>query len=339
MRRRKRPAVLFKLGWSARGVCGMPRVFLFPKNRSGVIWICVGLSVLCPMAKWYRPMTRWMVIRPVQRELYAVIGKPVAHSLSPAMMTAAFGALDHPAVYLAFEVDSLDEDLEALATVGLRGLSVTLPHKVDAYRLASERDETAEAIQAVNTLKRVGSRWQGRNTDWVGAMRALGQVTALDDKTALVLGAGGVARAVVYGLRRTGCRVVVANRDRGRGMGLAEAFGASFVPLTEVGASPGSRACDIVVQCTSVGLDPASEVPLVPEGFFRPDMVVMDTVYRPARTGFVQSARKAGAKVVPGSEMLIYQGVAQLEWWLDRTMPPRVVECMRASVEGALSHG
>ena len=279
------------------------------------------------------------MIKPVQRELYAVIGSPVAHSLSPIMMAAAFEALDHPAVYVALEVDSFEEALRVLTAVGLRGLSVTLPHKVEAFRLAAERDETAEAIEAVNTLRREGAGWQGRNTDWLGATLALKRVTALDGKSALVLGAGGVARAVVYGLKREGARVTVANRDEDRGRRLAELFGCSFIALDALRADPTVRPLDVVVQCTSVGLMKSGSEPLVPDSFFRAGMVVMDTVYRPAWTDFLLSAKGAGCTGVRGSEMLIYQGVAQLEWWLGKSMPPHVVDRMRAVVEGALLHG
>jgi shikimate dehydrogenase len=299
------------------------------------------MNDFCPphTRKPFRVYRDEIMIKPVQRELYAVIGNPVSHSLSPIMMAAAFNTLDHPAFYLAFEVDSLEQDLETLSRVGLRGVSVTLPHKVEAFRLASERDETAEAIGAVNTLRWEGSRWQGRNTDWLGATRSLGRVATLERKKALVLGAGGVARAVVYGLKREGCQVVVANRDTGRGERLATAFDCSFIPLPELQTSPNSHAFEVVVQCTSVGLMGSGEAPLVPDSFFRAGMVVMDTVYRPAWTDFLQFARKAGCTVVQGSEMLIYQGVAQLEWWLGRSMPANVVDSMRASLEGALSHG
>lgn len=279
------------------------------------------------------------MIKPVQRELYAVIGNPVSHSLSPLMMGAAFEALGHPAVYLALEVDAFEEDLGVLTAVGLRGLSVTLPHKLEAFRLAVERDETAEAIEAVNTLRREGTGWQGRNTDWLGAILALKQVTALERKKALVLGAGGVARAVVYGLMREGARVTVANRDEARGRRLAEGFGCSFVPLDALRAEPTARRFDVVVQCTSVGLMKSGSVSLVPDSFFRAGMAVMDTVYRPAWTDFLLSAKAAGSAVVRGSEMLIYQGVAQLEWWLGKSMPLHVVNRMRAAVEGALLHG
>ena len=113
------------------------------------------------------------MIRPVQKDLYAVIGNPVDHSLSPVMMNAVFEALKIPAVYFALQVDGLAEDLTILAKLGVRGLSVTIPHKESAYRLAVNVDEPSQAMGAVNTLRLQGTRWEGRNTDWIGAITAL----------------------------------------------------------------------------------------------------------------------------------------------------------------------
>lgn len=113
------------------------------------------------------------MIRPVQKDLYAVIGNPVAHSLSPVMMNALFEALRIPAVYLALQVDDPAEDLVTLSRLGIRGLSITIPHKESAFRLAERTDEPARAIGAVNTLRLRGTRWEGLNTDWVGAISAL----------------------------------------------------------------------------------------------------------------------------------------------------------------------
>ncbi len=263
-----------------------------------------------------------MIIRPVQKEfLFAVIGNPVRHSLSPAMMNAAFKALGLPAVYLAVEVDGLDDALDAFAKMGFRGLSVTIPHKEDAFRLAGEVDETASAIGAVNTLRWGGSCWEGRNTDCVGMVRALEAVDSLEGRRAVVIGAGGAARAVVYGLGRKGAMVTVSNRTTSRGEALAEAFGADFVPLDELGR----RDFDVVVQCTSVGLAGNAAGALVPESFFHPGMVVMDIVYRPVWTLFLLSAKSAGCKVVSGLDMLLYQGAAQLEWWLGKPAPLSVM--------------
>ena len=196
------------------------------------------------------------MIVPAPKALYAVVGNPVAHSLSPAMMNALFASLDIPAVYVALQADSFEDDLGTLTRMGFSGLSVTVPHKEAAFCLADEIDETARAIGAVNTLKRTGTRWTGRNTDWIGSIRALKQVTELKGKRTLVLGAGGAARAVVFGLVKEGASVVVANRTADRGAAVATAFRCGFIPLSDLEVKPkAGRAFDIVVQCTSTGME------------------------------------------------------------------------------------
>lgn len=283
------------------------------------------------------------MIQPVQNDLFAVIGNPVTHSLSPAMMNAAFRSLGIPAVYLALQVDAFDEDLEVLSKMGLRGLSVTLPHKEAAFRAAVEVDDTARAIGAVNTLRRRADGWEGRNTDWLGANRALSRLTSLEGKRALVLGAGGVARAVVYGLKREGASVTVSNRGIERGEALARAFQCEFIPLGDLNRLPADQSLgksfDVVVQCTSVGLMGTGSTPLLPESFFHSAMAVMDTVYRPLWTPFMVAAKKAGCKLASGSEMLLYQGVAQLEWWLELDVPvTEGVQVMRDILARSLTH-
>lgn len=270
------------------------------------------------------------MIRPVQKDLYAIIGNPVDHSLSPTMMNAAFEAMNVPAVYVAFQVDDLPGDLETITRMGMSGLSVTIPHKATAFRLAAETDETAKAIGAVNTLRRRGKVWDGRNMDWLGSNRALSLVTPLESKRALVIGAGGAARAVVYGLKREGAQVTIANRNVERGEKLAGTFQCDFIPLGELQRPGAGRELDIVVQCTSVGLAGKEDRLPLSDSFFHPGMVVMDAVYRPLWTPFSRAAKEAGATVVSGVEMLLHQGVAQLEWWLERPVPPREgIEVMR----------
>jgi shikimate dehydrogenase len=256
------------------------------------------------------------MIRPVQRDLFGVIGNPVKHSLSPVMMTAAFEALRVPAVYLALEVDNVEADLATLSLAGYRGLSVTIPHKEHAYRLAVAADLTAEVIGAVNTLRRTNGGWEGRNTDWIGANRALGEAGTLKGKRALVIGAGGAARAVAYGLMRAGGQVTLANRSVSKGNALAKALGCDFIPLEELRRRGGDHSFQIAVQCTPMGLSGDASV-VVPPSFFHPGMVVMDTVYRPLWTPFALAARDGGCTVVSGLEMLLHQGVAQLTWWLE----------------------
>ncbi len=261
------------------------------------------------------------MIKPIHTDLFAVIGNPVRHSLSPVMMNAAFKALEIPAVYVALQADDLMEDLKALCASGFRGLSVTLPHKELAFRFTQEVDEVAQIIGAVNTLMRRGAAWVGINTDWMGATKALSRVTRLDGKHALVLGAGGASRAVTFGLKREGAQVTVANRCVEKGMALAKLFRCEFVPLTLLEKTRRDWSFDIVVQCTSVGLTGTEPTTLVTDSFFRPGMVVMDTVYSPVETPFLLSAKAAGAKVIPGLEMLLNQGVAQLEWWFAMNIP------------------
>lgn len=277
------------------------------------------------------------MILPVQKDLYAVVGNPVGHSLSPAMMNAVFHSMKIPAVYLALQSDSFAEDLITLEKMGFRGLSVTIPHKEAAFRLASLQDENARTIGAVNTLKRSSEGWEGRNTDWLGAMRALKEKTALAGRRALVIGAGGAARAVVFGLKREGAQPTVANRSLERGKSLARDFDCGFLPLADLEQAAAGRGFDVVVQCTPLGLAGGEPVSPVSESLFRPGMVVMDTVYRPARTPFAILAEEAGCTLVPGLEMLLHQGVAQLEWWLERPVPEeRGLNVMREALREAL---
>ena len=265
-------------------------------------------------------------------DLYGVVGNPVSHSLSPAMMNAAFREMDVEASYVAVQVETLDvEVLNAFAKKGFRGLSVTLPHKERAFQLAGRVGETTRSMGAVNTLRwcREGY-WEGMNTDWIGAIRALREVTSLEGKRTAIIGAGGVARAVAYGLKREGAQVVVSNRSTERGEILARTFQCDFLPLSELE----HRRFDVAVQCTSVGLMGGEAGQLVSESFFHPGMIVMDTVYRPLWTPFLISARKGGCVTVSGLEMLLYQGVAQLEWWLGRPAPVDVMrEALLSGVE------
>ncbi len=260
------------------------------------------------------------MIQPVQKELYAVIGNPVGHSLSPLMMNTAFAQIPLEAIYVALQLDNPQEDLWTLHKVGFKGLSVTLPHKEWALKIAAQVDETAKAIGAVNTLKRTEEGWIGCNTDWVGSNLAFKSVLDMEGKSGLVLGAGGAARAVVYGLQREGVHVTITNRGEARGASLARAFRCRFIPLKDLANALSGLSFDLVAQCTPVGLEGDLSEPIVPGSLFRHGMVVMDTVYRPFNTAFVREASKAGCTIVSGLEMLLYQGVEQLKYWLDLPM-------------------
>ncbi|MFZ0929488.1 MAG: shikimate dehydrogenase [Syntrophobacteraceae bacterium] len=276
------------------------------------------------------------MIRPEQKKLFAVIGNPVRHSLSPVMMSACFKALKVPALYAAFYVDELDSDLKLLHKTGFSGLSVTIPYKEMACRLAEQIDKTAEEIGAANTLRRTNLGWEGLNTDWIGALRALSALVDVSGRSALILGAGGAARAVAYGLQRAGAVVTISNRCVERGKVLSRQIKSNFIPLKVLAKVV--RDFDIVVQCTSVGLEDSEASPIVFDSFFRPEMTVMDIIYSPRRTAFSRAACDAGCTVVSGLDMLLYQGAAQLEWWLGRPVfETPAIEAMRQALEEAVN--
>ncbi len=278
------------------------------------------------------------MIKPVQKELYAVVGNPVNHSLSPLMMQTAFERMNHQAVYAALQLDEPREDFSLLHRVGFKGLSVTLPHKEQALQSAEEVDETARIIGAVNTLKRGDVGWIGCNTDWKGSNGALISVSPLKGKRGLVLGAGGAARAVVYGLQQEGAEVTICNRGEERGASLARTFQCAFIPLKDLGESLESLTFDLVVQCTPVGLAGDSGEAFVPPRLFHEGMMVLDTVYRPLRTPFVKEAMKKGCTVVSGLEMLLQQGVEQLKFWLEiPTVHEEVIGAMREALQKAVT--
>jgi shikimate dehydrogenase len=276
------------------------------------------------------------MIRPEQKKLFAVIGNPVRHSLSPVMMSACFKALDVPALYAAFYADELDSDLKLLHKTGFIGLSVTIPYKEMACRLAEQIDKTAEEIGAANTLRRTNLGWEGINTDWIGALRALSAVVEVSARNALILGAGGAARAVAYGLQRAGANVTISNRCVERGKVLSRQIKSNFIPLNILAKVV--RDFDIVVQCTSAGLEDTEASPIVFDSFFKPEMTIMDIIYSPRWTAFSKAARNAGCTVVSGLDMLLYQGAAQLEWWLERPVfETPAIAAMRQALEEAVN--
>jgi shikimate dehydrogenase len=183
-----------------------------------------------------------------------------------------------------------------------------------------EIDETARAIGAVNTVTRRGDRLVGDNTDWRGAMQALERAGDLSGAHAVVLGAGGTARAVVYGLLQKEASVTVLNRTTGKAEGLASDLGANAAgPLEALKDTPH----DILINTTSVGLR-SNESP-VPAEALRPETIVMDAVYAPPETRLLREAKAAGAQTVGGKWMLVYQAALQLELWSKRKAPTQVM--------------
>jgi len=238
------------------------------------------------------------------------------------MHNAAFEATGTDATYLAFDVppEDLAEAVAGVRALGLQQIAVSIPHKEAIMPLLDEVDERAKQIGAVNTVTRRDGRLVGSNTDWIGSNRALEREGELGGRRAVVLGAGGAARAVVYGLRERGAEVHVLNRTVERAERLAAELGAA-------GAGPISALAgldhDILVNTTSVGLRSA-ESPVLGESL-RADSVVMDAVYDPETTTLLAHARSKGARTIGGKWMLVYQAAAQFEAWTGRDAPIEVL--------------
>jgi shikimate dehydrogenase len=262
--------------------------------------------------------------------LFGIIGNPVHHTLSPAMHNAAFAALGLNCVYVPLPAVGLAEAVAGLKALGFKGVSVTIPFKEDVVPLVDDLDPVAGRIGAVNTLK-IGNgedpqdrRIFGANTDWVGANRALAEQIRLSNSRVLLVGAGGAARAIGFGLLDAGAEVLLANRSRDKGQTLARQLGCDFVELDELA---GVRA-DALVNATSVGMVPAAERTPVPAELLGNYPVVMDIVYAPLNTRLLREARAAGCRVIDGLAMLLYQGAAQFELWTGRQAPLSVMRAV-----------
>ncbi len=253
--------------------------------------------------------------------LAGVIGDPVGHSRSPALHGHWLRTLGLPGHYvpLAIRAEHLDEALRALPILGFVGANVTIPHKGAALALAGEATARARRIGAANTLTFRDGGAHADNTDGAGFLAALrAGAPGWAPGEALVLGAGGAARAVVDALVREGARVRIANRTAGRAEALAGELGGEAIPWEEAGEAIGRAG--LVVNTTSLGMAgaPPMEVPL---GGLRPGMAVMDLVYAPLRTPLLAAAEAAGARAVDGLGMLVHQAAPGFERWFGAAPP------------------
>ena len=236
------------------------------------------------------------------------------------MHNAAFAALGIDATYLAFDVppEQLEAAIGGMRSLRIRQLAVSIPHKLTVMPLLDEIEETAQRIGAVNTITRDGDRLVGSNTDWQGVIAALEQQASakLAGSRAVVLGAGGAARAACFGLLETGANVAILNRTQSKAEDLASTLGAQTTgPLHSLADLP----YDILINATSVGL--RQEISPIPANAIRNDAIIMDAVYDPTETKLLREAKARGARTVPGKWWLVHQAAIQLERWTGQTAP------------------
>ncbi|OAG26943.1 shikimate dehydrogenase [Thermodesulfatator autotrophicus] len=244
-------------------------------------------------------------------DTYGIIGWPVSHSLSPAMHNAVLKSLGIKAVYglLPLAPQNLSEGIKGIRALNIKGVSVTVPHKEAVIPLLDDIDPVASKIGAVNTIVNKDSLLLGFNTDWIGVKKALKEKIDISGKKAVVVGAGGAAKAVVYALIREGASVVIYNRTFEKAQKLAQTLGGVAFPWEELKNASG----DILIQTTSVGLK--EDKSPVPEEILSQFEVVMDIVYQPLKTRLLKEAEKAGCKIIDGLSMLVYQGIEQFYLW------------------------
>ncbi len=246
--------------------------------------------------------------------IYGVVGSPLTHSVSPGMHNAAFLAAGVDAVYLPLVASSADDFRVFATALPVQGVSITIPYKVDLFQRADEVDDLSRNIGAVNTYRRDGLRWLGRNTDVSGFLAPLAGRMELRGSRAAILGTGGAARAVAVALGSAGSAVTVYGRNRGRAREVAALAVGVAAPFP---IAPDSW--DLLVNTTPVGMYPnADETPF--EGRFD-GRLVYDLVYNPMETRLLRDAAAAGCATIGGLDMLVAQAEDQSEWWTGRRPP------------------
>jgi 3-dehydroquinate dehydratase/shikimate dehydrogenase len=244
-----------------------------------------------------------------QADVYGLVGRPISHSVSPAMHNAAFGATRMDAVYLPFPAADADDFVTFGRAIGVKGASITIPFKVSLFDRMDEVYAVARRIGAINTMKDQGGRWLGGNTDAAAFLGPLRDHVDLSGKRIAVLGAGGAARAVAVALSSSDAQVTVYARNavKAREVAMTASAAAAEMP-------PEADSWDVLVNCTPVGMYPKNnETPL--EASLLTGSHVYDLIYNPTVTRLMREAASAGCQAIGGLEMLVAQAQEQFEWW------------------------
>ncbi len=261
-----------------------------------------------------------------------VIGDPIEHTMSPVMHNAAFKELGIDYLYLPFRVkkEQLSKAVEGMRALNIRGLNVTIPHKVAIIPFLDELDPLAEKVGAVNTIVNDGGVLTGYNTDATGFLQALlERKVEPDGKNMVILGAGGASRAISFILAERGANLVILNRQLELDWAEALARQISQVLKKEVKALELGEnnlatvldGADILINATSVGMNPNIDETPVPGRLLKPGLIVFDIVYNPIKTRLLREAGEAGAETISGLDMLVWQGALAFEKWTGRKAP------------------
>ncbi len=267
--------------------------------------------------------------------VFGIIGDPVEHTLSPAMHNAAFEKLGLNHVYVPFHVraEELEDTIKGAEAMGIKGLNATIPHKTEVIKYLDYLDIAAGLIGAVNTIEFGENGAVGHNTDGIGAVRAIGEVTSLKNKKVMILGAGGAARAISFQILLSGTEsLVISNRTLEKASELRDDLIEKLEPdvkVTDLGfeLEEELKDTDILINTTPIGMYPnISQKPLVTADMMHETLFVNDIVYNPLKTGLINEAEKAGAVTISGVKMLVYQGVEAFKIWTGIEPPVEVFE-------------
>lgn len=267
-------------------------------------------------------------------KVFCVIGDPIEHSLSPIMHNAAFKHLKIDAVYVAFKVkeEVLEDAVKGMRSFGICGMNVTMPHKTAIINYLDENDSAAKFVGAVNTVLNADGKLVGFNTDGIGALRALKENgVKTRGKRFLLLGAGGAGRAIAFQLAQEADELVILNRDVSKARLLADTLRKRFNKkvvgdrLSRDVLKNWIEDAGVLINATSVGMYPNQNGTPVDKSLLRPGLTVMDIVYNPVETRLLKDAKSVEAKVIHGTEMLVFQGAASFEIWFNKPAPVNVM--------------
>lgn len=306
----------------AMGAVGLPSRLL--AERFGSRWTYGGAAIAPGQVRPDVMRARYRVGQHTpSTQIFGVAGRPISHSWSPTLHNAALQALGIDGVYVPLEAQDIDDLLTMADALGVRGLSVTAPFKLDALARAVSADALATRLGAANTLTRTAAGWVARNTDVEGFLHPLRSRHPLAGARVAVLGGGGAARAVVAGLHAEGARVTVHARRPEQA--------ASLVPLGAVAGAwpPAAGSWDVLVNTTPVGTAPRTEDTPIEARLLAGGRLVYDLVYNPGQTRLLREAAAAGCATLGGLEMLIAQAAVQVATWFPVDPP---VDAMRAAI-------
>lgn len=265
--------------------------------------------------------------------IVGLIGHPVEHSFSPPMHNAAFKKLAMDYAYVAFDVDpdNLKSAIIGAKSLNIKGFNVTIPHKIEVLEFLDEIDEVANLIGAVNTID--FKNLKGYNTDGIGAVRAIEEITSIKNKNIVIAGAGGASRAISFYMAKFGAEAIsilnrnVDNAEKLAGDVLESGLIGNVKSDSILDINDYLDSADILIDTTPVGMHPnINDKPIASGENMHEDLVVFDAVYNPNETVLIKEAIKANAKPVYGIKMLLYQGAESFKIWTGRDAPVEVME-------------